>query len=231
MTDTPAMHTCVNITTCTHICMQGAFNPPSAISRLHTHNCLTTRDMLLHPWRELQASCPACLPIHMTPSDKASANTLPTTCVLSSPLHDVLQRILLMLRSSCVCHVRPCGRICLCMATLFHVQTGKIFCVHIGWLLWMQFRNPHHICRHVCIQVCMRLTALQSCRRHMPVRMGMYASYKCVRSGSPRIYLGALQAYKCMCLMQKNHMYQRKNTLSCARVLSLTHHQTSMSCP
>jgi hypothetical protein len=119
MTDTPAMHTCVNITTCTHICMQGAFNPPSAISRLHTHNCLTTRDMLLHPWRELQASCPACLPIHMTPSDKASANTLPTTCVLSSPLHDVLQRILLMLRSSCVCHVRPCGRICLCMATLF----------------------------------------------------------------------------------------------------------------
>ena len=26
----------------------------------------------------------------MTPSDKASANTLPTTCVLSSPLHDVL---------------------------------------------------------------------------------------------------------------------------------------------
>jgi len=95
----------------------------------------------------------------------------------------------------------------------------------------MQFGNPHHICRHVCIQVCMRLTALQSCRRHMPVRMGMYASYKCVRSGSPRIYLGALQAYKCMCLMQKNHMYQRKNTVSCARVLSLTHHQTSMSCP
>jgi hypothetical protein len=39
----------------------------------------------------------------MTSSDKASANTLPTTCVVSSPLRDALQRILLMLRSSCVC--------------------------------------------------------------------------------------------------------------------------------
>jgi|694.fasta_scaffold99158_2 hypothetical protein len=87
----------------------------------------------------------------MTPSDKASANTLPTTCVLSSPLHDVLQRILLMLRSSCVCHVRPCGRICLCMATLFSCSDWQ----NILRAYWMTVMNavsksPSHMqaCMH-----------------------------------------------------------------------------------